>query len=166
MNLLFFYMCGTVSILTTLRILSHPNPMYAVLYLLCLILSIAGVFFSIGAYLAGILEVIIYAGAIMVLFIFILMTLNIDNSIEYKTFMNSSWGIVGIILLLLIFSIIISLSIPNKIPDFCILNGYVINAKQVGMLLFGPYLLLIEFVSLLMLAGLIVAFHIGCNKVR
>ncbi|WWO97239.1 MAG: NADH-quinone oxidoreductase subunit J [Candidatus Dasytiphilus stammeri] len=164
MNVLFFYICGTVSILTTLRILSHPNPMYAVLYLLCLILSIAGVFFSIGAYLAGILEVIIYAGAIMVLFIFILITLNINNSKEYKKFSNLSLGIGGIMFLLIIFSIIILLSI-HKIPEFFIINGYVPNAKQVGILLFGPYLLLIEFVSLLMLAGLIVAFHIA-SKAR
>ncbi|WWO95195.1 MAG: NADH-quinone oxidoreductase subunit J [Candidatus Dasytiphilus stammeri] len=158
-------MCGVISILTTLRILTHPNPMYAVLYLLFLILSIAGVFFSIGAYLAGALEVIIYAGAIMVLFIFILMTLNLVNSIESTLqVMTSSMYILGIIIFLLFFSIIISFRI-HKIPEFYILNGYMIDTKQVGILLFGPYLLLIEFVSLLILGGLIVAFHIG-SKVR
>ncbi|WWO99617.1 MAG: NADH-quinone oxidoreductase subunit J [Candidatus Dasytiphilus stammeri] len=158
MNLFFFYVCGALSILTTLRILTHPNPMYAVLYLLSLILSIAGVFFSIGAYLAGTLEVIIYAGAIMVLFVFILMTLNIDNSIEYKKVVNSSFWI---IIFLLFFSIIMIFSM-HRIPEFYLVDGYTFDAtKQLGILLFGPYLLLIEFVSLLMLAGLIVAFHIG-----
>ncbi|WWO98591.1 MAG: NADH-quinone oxidoreductase subunit J [Candidatus Dasytiphilus stammeri] len=157
MNLFFFYICEVISILTTLGIITHANPMYAVLYLLSLILSIAGMFFSIGAYFVGALEIIIYAGAIMVLFIFVLMTLNIVNFMEYKEVVNSSLWIVIMVLLLLFFIIISS----YKISQFYLLDGNVIDAKQVGILLFGPYILLIEFISLLMLAGLIVAFHIG-----
>lgn len=50
--------------------------MHALLYLIISLLAIAGVFFSLGAYFAGALEIIVYAGAIMVLFVFVVMMLN------------------------------------------------------------------------------------------
>lgn len=54
----------------------HTNPVHALLYLIISLLAISGVFFSLGAYFAGALEIIVYAGAIMVLFVFVVMMLN------------------------------------------------------------------------------------------
>lgn len=71
-----FYICGLIAILATLRVVTHTNPVHALLYLIISLLAIAGVFFSLGAYFAGALEIIVYAGAIMVLFVFVVMMLN------------------------------------------------------------------------------------------
>lgn len=62
-----FYICGLIAILATLRVITHTNPVHALLYLIISLLAISGVFFSLGAYFAGALEIIVYAGAIMVL---------------------------------------------------------------------------------------------------
>lgn len=75
-----FYICGLIAILATLRVITHTNPVHALLYLIISLLAIAGVFFSLGAYFAGALEIIVYAGAIMVLFVFVVMMLNLGGS--------------------------------------------------------------------------------------
>ena len=59
-----FYICGLIAILATLRVITHTNPVHALLYLIISLLAISGVFFSLGAYFAGALEIIVYAGAI------------------------------------------------------------------------------------------------------
>lgn len=71
-----FYICGLIAILATLRVITHTNPVHALLYLIISLLAISGVFFSLGAYFAGALEIIVYAGAIMVLFVFVVMMLS------------------------------------------------------------------------------------------
>lgn len=75
-----FYICGLIAILATLRVITHTNPVHALLYLVTSLLAISGVFFSLGAYFAGALEIIVYAGAIMVLFVFVVMMLNLGGS--------------------------------------------------------------------------------------
>ncbi|MEE6802603.1 NADH-quinone oxidoreductase subunit J, partial [Escherichia coli O8:H10] len=75
-----FYICGLVAIVTTLRVITHTNPVHALLYLIVSLLAISGVFFSLGAYFAGALEIIVYAGAIMVLFVFVVMMLNLGGA--------------------------------------------------------------------------------------
>jgi NADH-quinone oxidoreductase subunit J len=57
-----FYICGLIAILATLRVITHTNPVHALLYLIISLLAIAGVFFSLGAHFAGALEIIVYAG--------------------------------------------------------------------------------------------------------
>ncbi len=71
-----FYICGLIAILATLRVITHTNPVHALLYLIISLLAISGVFFALGAHFAGALEIIVYAGAIMVLFVFVVMMLN------------------------------------------------------------------------------------------
>lgn len=48
-----FYICGLIAILATLRVVTHTNPVHALLYLIISLLAIAGVFFSLGAYFAS-----------------------------------------------------------------------------------------------------------------
>ncbi len=64
----------------TLRVITHTNPVHALLYLIISLLAISGVFFALGAHFAGALEIIVYAGAIMVLFVFVVMMLNPGGS--------------------------------------------------------------------------------------
>ena len=72
-----FYTCALVALAAALRCVTHTNPVHSLLYLVVVLLAVAGIFFAIGAPFAGALEVIIYAGAIMVLFVFVVMMLNL-----------------------------------------------------------------------------------------
>jgi NADH-quinone oxidoreductase subunit J len=155
-----FYLCGLVAVLTTLRVITHTNPVHALLYLIVSLLSIAGVFFSMGAYFAGALEIIVYAGAIMVLFVFVVMMLNLGKTQqdqEREWLKPSLWIGPGIVSLLLLAVMIYAISTAQDQG----IDGTIIDAKAVGISLFGPYVLAVELASMLLLAGLVVAFHIG-----
>lgn len=155
-----FYICGLIAILATLRVVTHTNPVHALLYLIISLLAIAGVFFSLGAYFAGALEIIVYAGAIMVLFVFVVMMLSLGGTEieqERKWLQPGIWigpAILSAVLLVVIVYAILGINDQG-------IDGAAINAKEVGIALFGPYVLAVELASMLLLAGLVVAFHIG-----
>ncbi|WP_437612725.1 NADH-quinone oxidoreductase subunit J [Erwinia sp. V71] len=155
-----FYICGLVAVLTTLRVITHTNPVHALLYLIISLLAIAGVFFSLGAYFAGALEIIVYAGAIMVLFVFVVMMLNLGKAVqeqERKWLQPSLWIGPGLVAALLLAVLVYAISTVNDQG----IDGTMIDAKAVGIALFGPYVLAVELASMLLLAGLVVAFHVG-----
>ena len=155
-----FYIAALVAVVATIRVISHTNPVHALLYLIISLLAIAAVFFSLGAYFAGALEIIVYAGAIMVLFVFVVMMLNLGNSVQEqeRTWLKpSAWVGPGILSLLLLAVLIYAIRTINDQG----IDGQVIDAKAVGISLFGPYVLAVELASMLLLAGLVVAFHIG-----
>src|SRR5512141_795793 len=73
------HIAGAVAILSTLMVITRKNAVHALLYLIVSLLSVALVFFVLGAPFVAALEVIIYAGAIMVLFVFVIMMLNVNK---------------------------------------------------------------------------------------
>ena len=75
------YISGFVAIISTLMVITRTNAVHALLYLIVSLLSVALVFFLLGAPFVAALEVIIYAGAIMVLFIFVIMMLNVGADV-------------------------------------------------------------------------------------
>lgn len=155
-----FYLCGLVAVLTTLRVITHTNPVHALLYLIISLLAVAGVFFSLGAYFAGALEIIVYAGAIMVLFVFVVMMVNLGESVqaqEREWLKPTVWIGPGVLSLVLLGVMIYAIRSVNDQG----IDGTMIDAKAVGISLFGPYVLAVELASMLLLAGLVVAYHIG-----
>ena len=155
-----FYLCGLVAVLATLRVITHTNPVHALLYLIVSLLAVSGVFFSLGAYFAGALEIIVYAGAIMVLFVFVVMMLNLGRETEQQErewLKPGVWFGPGLLSLLLLVVLVYAIRTVNDQG----IDGTMIDAKQVGISLFGPYVLAVELASMLLLAGLVVAFHIG-----
>ncbi|MEQ5149803.1 NADH-quinone oxidoreductase subunit J [Providencia stuartii] len=159
-----FYIAGLVALLATLRVITNTNPVHALLYLVVSLLALSMVFFSLGAYFAGALEIIVYAGAIMVLFVFVVMMLNLGRSVqeqEREWLAPKNWigpALLSAVLLALLVYGITSLSYQDGI------TGTVISAKEVAIRLFGPYVLAVELASLLLLAGLVVAFHVGRDR--
>lgn len=158
-----FYIAAFVAIITTIRVITHSNPVHALLYLVVSLLAVAVVFFTLGAYFAGALELIVYAGAIMVLFVFVVMMLNLgQETIEHERqwLRPIFWIGPSILSALLLVALIYGIT--------CMTHGQIepqlLGAKAVGIALFGPYVLAVELASLLLLAGLVVAFHLGRDK--
>ncbi len=155
-----FYIAGFVAVVATIRVISHTNPVHALLYLIVSLLAISAVFFSLGAYFAGALEIIVYAGAIMVLFVFVVMMLNLGNAVveqERAWLKPSVWLGPGALSLILLIVMIVAIRSVNDQG----IDGTMVDAKAVGISLFGPYVLAVELISMLLLAGMVVAFHIG-----
>ncbi|MWL75067.1 NADH-quinone oxidoreductase subunit J, partial [Escherichia coli] len=142
-----FYICGLIAILATLRVITHTNPVHALLYLIISLLAISGVFFALGAHFAGALEIIVYAGAIMVLFVFVVMMLNLGGSEieqERQWLKPQVWigpAILSAIMLAVIVYAILGVNDQG-------IDGTPISAKTVGIALFGPYVLAVELASM------------------
>jgi NADH-quinone oxidoreductase subunit J len=158
------YFEAAVAVIATLLAITNLNPLHALLYLIVSLLSVAMVFFSLGAPFAGILEVIVYAGAIMVLFVFVVMLLNLGKATveqERRWLLPRAWigpGLLSLALLIELAHVLIQRG------DQAAGAARTITAAQVGLALYGPYLLAVELASMLLLAGLVTAFHLGRHE--
>lgn len=154
-----FYVAGALAVFSTLMVITRSRAVHALLYLIVSLLALALVFYLLGAPFVAALEVIIYAGAIMVLFLFAIMLLNLGPRAERqeKEWLRlRAWTGPALVSLALFAELVYVLSrggIPASTPE-------VQTPRQVGAALFGPYLLGIELASMLLLAGLIAAHHL------
>ncbi len=159
-----FYLASLVAILATLRVITNSSPVHALLYMVISLLAVAMIFFSLGAPFAGALEIIVYAGAIMILFVFAVMMLNLgeETQVQEKIWLTPRiWIGPGVLAAILFGELAWTLSTHYASGGGQALGGSIIDAKQVGISLFGSYLLLVELASILLLAALIVAYHLG-----
>ena len=161
---LMFYFSAALAIVASLKVITGKNTVHALLYLVVSLLAVAVCFYLMGAPFAAGLEVIVYAGAILVLFVFAIMmfglgqdeTLNAPLSHSFKLSNINLWvgpSLIAILLLSELIFAIDSSTVQEK------LTSNIIDAKQVGILLYGPYLLAVEIASFLLLAGLIAGYH-------
>lgn len=163
-----FYSLAVIAIIAALRVITRANPVHALLNMIVVLLAIAGVFFAIGAPFAGALEIIVYAGAIMVLFVFVVMMLNLGthNLEEERGWMTSSAWAVPVGLAFIIGLIVISLiGMQHGAHTFDSEAAWIgvetVTAKMIGGKLFTEYLLLVEIAGFLLLAALVAAYHLA-----
>jgi NADH-quinone oxidoreductase subunit J len=159
MNII-FYLAALVAIIATVLAISQRNAIHALLYLIVSFLSVALVFFVLGAHLLAALEVIIYAGAIMVLFVFAIMLLNLgpqSNQQDSAWLTPRAWAGPAILTLVLLGELIYILLPGSNGPA----AARLVSPEEVSIALFGPYLLAVEMAALLLLAGLVGAYHLG-----
>jgi NADH-quinone oxidoreductase subunit J len=135
------------------------NPVHALLYLIISLMSIATIFYLLGAPFAAALEVIIYAGAIMVLFIFVVMMLNLgpQTTAQERRWLPARMWPGPFLLAAVLLAELIYLFAGGGRP----VAVQLVDSKAVGAALFGPYLLGVELASMLLLAGLVGAYHLG-----
>jgi NADH-quinone oxidoreductase subunit J len=154
-----FYLASAVAVVSTALTITRLAPAHALLYLIVSLLSVAVVFFTLGAPFAAVLEVLIYAGAIMVLFVFVLMMLNLgDQAVKQeRAWLKPSMWIGPALMAAILFAEVVWLLVSDELSG----AAHPVGAKAVGMALYGPYLLAVELASMLLLAGLVGAYHIG-----
>ena len=155
-----FYGSSVVAILATLGVISGTNPMHALLYLIVSLIAVGMIFFSLGASFVGAMQIIVYAGAIMVLFVFAVMMLNLDEKglKEEQAWTALSVWIGPSVLTAVLLSQLLYSMLSGDLPAAG-LHG--VDAKAVGIALYGPYLLCVELASVLLLAALVAAYHLG-----
>jgi NADH-quinone oxidoreductase subunit J len=160
-----FYVAAAVAIISTGLMLRDVNVVHALLYLIVSLLAVAVVFYVIGAPFVAALEVIIYAGAIVVLFVFVVMMLNLG---EHAISQEKGWLTPGIWFgpTLLAGVLLVEVAYLVLRGGGAQLEAGMVTPKQVGVVLFGPYLIGVELASMLLLAGLVGAYHLGDRIVQ
>lgn len=160
-----FYIAAVIAVFATTMVIVHTNAVHALLYLVVSLLAVAIVFYVLGAPFAAALEVIVYAGAIMVLFVFVIMMLDLGPGAarqERQWLTPRMWVGPSILSAILLGEIVYTLLQGPAAPS----GGAVVTPREVGALFFGPYLLAVELASLLLLAGLVGAYHLGRPEKR
>lgn len=173
-ELIVFIIFGTVSIIGAIAVISFRHPIYSALSLIVTFFSQAGLFVLLGAHFVAAVQVIVYAGAIMVLFLFVIMLLNL-GTLSAKGALTGKLKGVAIILgiLLAVEGVYIAVRALDKTKVGSVvaenaeaalenaeaaLNGNPIETYDIGHigdLLFSKYLLPFEVTSLILLAALI-----------
>jgi NADH-quinone oxidoreductase subunit J len=158
--MIIFYIAAVVAVISTLMVITRTNVVHALLYLVVSLLSAAVIFFVIGAPFIAALEVIIYAGAIMVLFIFVVMMLNLGKQAvqQESQWLNPKAWIGPIILVLILFFEFLYLIMTSTSAT---IESAVVTPKEVGTALYSNYLLGVELSAMLLLAGIVGAYHLG-----
>lgn len=163
-----FFISASVALISALLAVTRRNAVHALLYLVITMMAIALIFFLLGASFAAALQIIIYAGAVMVLFVFVTMMLHQgERTLQQERMLFQPMRSFGATFLcMILFAELVYLLLPlsgflemksdeaNTLPN-------IIGAKEIGLTLFGPYLLLVEISALLLLTALIGAFHLG-----
>jgi NADH-quinone oxidoreductase subunit J len=156
-----FYMVAAVILVATGLAITRRNPVHTVIYLIISFFGSAVLFYLLGAPFLAALEVIIYAGAIMVLFLFVIMMLRIEKA-EAGGVIFRQWA-PGILSGLLFFSVAVLVFIKD--PGTRInLEPAMAMPKQFGRFVFQRYWLSIEIISLLLLLGLLAAIQLGKGR--
>lgn len=161
MEQILFFFVAFIAIASALYFVFSRNPMYAILSLIVTMFSIAGLYVLLNAQFLGIVQIIVYAGAIMVLFLYILMMLNLNKADETKK--HNITKFIGIfsagILLVGIIGAFKGLKQNLVAPEG--IDHSIGLTKNLGKLLFNEYVLPFELASILILAGIVGAVLIG-----
>lgn len=164
MATLMFYIVGAIAVIATLLAITRKNPVHAVIYLVNSFFALALLFYLLGAPLLAAWELIIYAGAIMVLFLFIIMMLELAPGKEAERFGHSWAQWVPILLLALALGTCTLLLIGL---DPAVTEGvprWHATPRDFGYALFKEYALAIEIVSFQLLFAAVGAFYIGKSE--
>lgn len=158
-----FYISAAVAAGSSLMAVTRTNAVHGLLYLVASLLSAAFIFYLFGDPYVAALEVIIYAGAIMVLFIFVVMMLNLgkDSEEQERIWLKPKiWKGPSLLIGILLAEFIIMLSKSGG-SDFQFIK---VDPRQVGTSLFTTYILGVELTAMLLISGIVGAYHLGQRK--
>jgi len=152
-----FYILATATLLAILMCITRRNPVHAVIYLVNGLFDIALIFYLLGAPLVAAWELIIYAGAIMVLFLFIIMMLELAPTTETE---GPGWQRWVPVLLLAAVLLGCTLIIIFTDPTGSV-GSYHASPREFGLVLFRDYGLAVEVVSFQLMFAAVGAFYVG-----
>ena len=161
MDQFLFFLVAFLAVSSAVYFVFAKNPLYAILSLIFTMFSIAGMYILLNAQFLAIIQIIVYAGAIMVLFLYILMMLNLNKADEIKK--CNTLKFIGVftagLLLVGVLGVFRGVQ-QNHIVVENVDRGVGLT-KNLGRLLFNEYVLPFELASILILAGIVGAVLIG-----
>lgn len=158
LELVLFYIFAAIAIVSAILVITQHNVVHSAAFLGATLFAVAGIFLTLHAeFLAGV-QVIVYVGGILVLFVFVIMLISVDRSLHERQY-NRQWTIALITSAILIAEIAYGLYrgkddfvLPNIVPPPAAAAG---NSEQVGTALYTAYLLPFEIASILLLVAIV-----------
>ncbi len=169
-KVLFYFLAG-IAVLSAALVVTRRNAVHSAIFLITALLATAGIFLQLRAEFLFIVQIILYVGGIMVLFVFVIMLVNLDVALLQIQFNRQKW-VALIVTLGLAAQVGLMLYTAGKIPGADLQPNQVApatalqpNTEIVARSLFGPYLLPFEIASILLLVAMIGAVVMAKKKV-
>ena len=160
---LFFYLFASITCLAGLMVISSRNPVHSVLFLILAFFNAAGLFVLLGAEFLAMLLVVVYVGAVAVLFLFVVMMLDI-NFVElregFQRYMPLGLGVGGVLLAEILFVFFKS----SDMPETVVMVSEVSNTRALGRILYTDYIYLFQLAGLILLVAMIGAIALTLRK--
>ena len=166
-----FYLFGIIAMVSAVLFVTRKSPVAAALWLVNTMFSLAALYVLLDAQFIGAIQVLVYAGAIMVVFLFVIMLLNLGHPSELADARGTGWklaaGLVGLALLAQVLALV-----RARIPEQLSLEPGVIAQEvatkgaiaPIAQPLFTDYLLAFELTSILLLAAIVGAVVLGRRR--
>jgi NADH-quinone oxidoreductase subunit J len=158
-----FYIASFIAIAATVMVITRYQPIHALLYLVVSFMAVAMIFLSLGAPFVAALEVILYAGAIIVLLIFVVMMLNLGGEAaqqEKQWLQPKVWIGPAVLALVLLVEMVVLLlrgtGAQMTVPE--------VEVRRVSLSLYREYIIAVELAGFLLMAGVVGAAHIGKHR--
>jgi NADH-quinone oxidoreductase subunit J len=158
-----FFVLATLAVLGALSLIFQKHPIHSALSLIVVMISLAGLYLSMGAEFVAAVQIIVYGGAIMVLFVFVIMLLN--AGVEERTNASKLAGIAGIplaVALLGFLAVVIARSSEGAKAG--LESGTLASTKQISMMLFRDFVYPFELTSFLILVAILGAIVLAQRK--
>jgi NADH-quinone oxidoreductase subunit J len=163
-SLVLFYLFAALALGSAIAmVLNVRNTVAAALSLVVTMIALAAIFVLLEAYLVGAVQIMVYAGAIVVLFLFVVMLLNLRTDLfpAGRSFLPKALGVVAALALLALLLPRIAAHLPAMAALPAGFGGF----RQVGIAMFTKYLLPLEVVSLLLLAAIVGAVVLAKRRI-
>ncbi len=161
----FFYFLSALTLLSGVLVITRKSPVHSALALIFGLLTQAGLYLMLYApFVAGV-QIILYAGGIMVLFLFVIMLVNLERSQKEEQF-NKQW-LIGLLAAVALGALFIIVYVKGKsffpigIPQPIESN----NTQEIGVMLYGQYMFAFEIASLLLLVAIIGAVVMAKKRI-
>ena len=161
MEQIIFYILAATAVIATILAITEKHPVHAILFLVTSLFSMATIFYLLMAPLVAVFEVILYAGAIMVLFLFVIMMLDLGHPEKMKTPKLADWWPALLLFVALLGSVVIlALAGPHKAP-----SGFAgVTVREFSLALFQRYGVAVEIISMQLLFALVGALYLGRRR--
>jgi NADH-quinone oxidoreductase subunit J len=160
-----FYILAIGTIVSGVMVVVQKNPVICAMFLVTVMLCLAGIYLLLFAEFIAAIQVIVYAGAVMVLFLFVIMLLNLEKEVKANTrspFQKTAGLVLGILLAGILAAAVFAAGQP--VPGPRVEPGTVSNSVFIGRMLFSRYLLPFEITSVILLIAIIGVILIGKKK--
>ena len=156
-----FWILSVVALFSALMVITSKNPMHSVIWLIIVFFAISGHYLLLNAQFLAIVNIIVYAGAIMVLFLYVLMLMDLKKETEPKKnrWLKLAGAVAGGSLLLVLIAALKKADLTNQFAETR--TGDIGLIENLGKVLFNEYVVPFEISSILFLSAMVGAVVIG-----
>jgi NADH-quinone oxidoreductase subunit J len=165
----FFYFLSAVAIISALVMITKVNPVHSALALIVTLLASAGLYLMLYApFMAGV-QIVLYAGGILVMFLFVMMLVNIEH-LYVEKMLNRQW-VIALLAALVLGSLVLGALYKgaSTLPQLIVNHPEQSNSQEIGLLLYGPntgyYMFPFEIASVLLLVAVVGAVVMAKRRV-